>query len=142
MTTDDDGNQKGDDEPAGSGDWIRAGPTFDYFEDSDGNDRTDLFEEEVCPCGASSSDRCRFAPNPVSTSDDWEDIQPIQFDDWDDAPAIGTDSQQEMVQTDERDERTEFIDEYLRGKAIDDMLGVVMTVITFLTLIHGIELDE
>ena len=55
---------------------------------------------------------------------------------------IGTDSQQGIGQTDEQDGRDDFIDEYLRGKAMDDMLGVVMTMIAFLTLLQGIELEE
>ena len=123
-------------------DWIRTGQTFDYSDDSDGDNQTEMWETDVCPCGASSSDRCRFAPSPVNLSDDWEDVQPIQPDDWYDPPDVGADYLRESDQTDEPDDRTEFIDEYLRGKAMDDMIGVVATLVVFLTITHGIELDE
>ena len=141
-TVDDDGSHMNGDEQMGGDDWIRTGQTFDYFEDSYSNDQTDTFEEEVCPCGASGFERCRFASNPVAVPDDWEDAQPIQYDDWDDPPALDTVSRQEHGQTDEQDERDDFVDEYLRGKAMEDMLGFVATLIAFLVTIHGIKLDE
>ncbi len=141
-TVDDLGSQMNGDERMGGDDWIRTGQTFDYFEDSYSNDQTDTFEEEVCPCGASGFERCRFASIPDAVPDDWEDAQPIQYDDWDDPPALGTVSRQEQGQTDEQDERDDFVDEYLRGKAMEDMWGFVATLIAFLVTIHGIKLDE
>ena len=101
-------------------------------------------EDDVCPCGASASERCRFVPAPSFDFDDWEDVPfpAIQHDDWDDAPASDTDSQQEPVQTDEQDERAEFVDDYLRGKAMDDLIEVVVTVIVFLTMLNGIRIDD
>ena len=106
-------------------DWVRAPPTFDY-------------EQAVCQaaCQADDWDDCVCD---LRNRDDHRDVGRRRlFDDWDDVSSEASTNEEDS----EQDERLEFVDEYLNGKAMEDLMGVMATVTIFLATLRGIVIIE
>ena len=104
-------------------DWVRAPPTFDY-ESAATSCQVDDWDDCICE----ERDRyVRADRDSRRATDDWDDVLPEASENEGDA---------------ELEERTGIIDEYFNGKAMDDLMGVMITVTLFFATLKGIVIME